>query len=131
MNFINNISKTFLYTRLFYYTLIFFTYILFDRFDSSNLLIDVKPEKGVNRLLAHFLKNFYSYDAVHFISVAKNGYTNDKSFAFFPFFPTILAFSSKLFQSIFGFKNEEYAYILTGLIINNILCLTNGILLQK
>jgi len=40
--------------------------------------------------VAHSLTKLHSFDAEHFLHVAKSGYTHEKNHAFFPLFPMVI-----------------------------------------
>ena len=89
--------KMFLYTRLFFILLIILTYStnLVSKYDLSTdlLLISETNNKNINlfeKIIYKFFSYFSSYDAVHFILIAKQDYFNDNIFAFFPLFPWLI-----------------------------------------
>ena len=89
--------KIFLYTRLFFISIIILAYStnLVSKYDlSSDLLLISQKNKDNNnffeKIIYKFLSYFSSYDAIHFILIAKQDYFNDNIFAFFPLFPWLM-----------------------------------------
>ena len=61
------------------------------------------------------------YDAKFFLHIAKHGYDEERTLAFFPLFPLILKFGSEIFEPVFRtLLNETNSMILTGLLFNGI-----------
>ena len=138
MKMIKTCLKYFLYTRLFYISLILFTYsFLLSKYDLSTDLLSLNEtlnsstQNFLEKILIKFLSYFSSYDAIHFIIIAKKQYINDNIFAFFPLFPTLISGMSKLFSLIFSINNEFIVYMLSGFLLSNLLCFLNCILLYS
>jgi Gpi18-like mannosyltransferase len=139
--------SSFLLTRTFYITIIILSYtFLVDKYELSSELItpnfkEIPNTTYFERIIYSFLKHFYSYDSVHFIHIAKNNYTTDFNYAFFPLFPLAISYFNsclKILLNIFPFfrisnnENLENLYLLlSGFILSNILCLINTIMLYK
>ena len=128
--------KIFLYTRLFFILLIILAYStnLVSKYDLSSdlLLISLKNKDNINfieKIIYKFLSYFSSYDAIHFILIAKQDYFNDNIFAFFPLFPWLMRGFARTFELIFSFKSEFMPFILSGFIISNVFCLGNCLLM--
>ena len=128
--------KMFLYTRLFFILLIILTYStnLVSKYDLSTelLLISETNNKNINffeKIIYKFFSYFSSYDAIHFILIAKKDYFNDNIFAFFPLFPWLIRGLARTFELIFTFKSEFMPYIISGFIISNTFCLGNCLLM--
>ena len=128
--------KIFLYTRLFFIALIILAYStnLVSKYDLSSdlLLISLKNKDNINfieKIIYKFLSYFSSYDAIHFILIAKQDYFNDNIFAFFPLFPWLIRGFARTFELFFSFKSEFIHYILSGFIISNVFCLGNCLLI--
>ena len=81
------------------------------------------------KILSKFLSYFSSYDAIHFITIAKNNYINDNIFAFFPLFPWLVRGLALFLSIIIPFKNPYNPYMLSGFITSNTFCLANCLLL--
>jgi Gpi18-like mannosyltransferase len=138
---------SFFLTRTFYITIIIFSYsFLVDKYELSSELItqnskDFSNSTNFEKIIIYFLKHFYSYDSVHFIHLARNNYTTDFNYAFFPLFPIAITYFNyclKILLNIFPFfrisnnENLENIYLLlSGFILSNILCLLNTIILYK
>lgn len=75
------------------------------RFPYSDVLLI--PSK-----LPFWIWSFANFDGVHYLTIAKNGYSAQFTQVFFPFYPFIIGFISK----IFPFLNE----IVVGLCISSI-----------
>ena len=129
--------KLFLYTRLFYITLIVIVYSsnLVKKYDLSTDLLTISEYYPNNtpgfleRIVSQFLSYFSSYDAIHFIIIAQKSYLNDNLFAFFPLFPWLIRGLGQFLSLIFPFKNEFIPYILSGFITSNTFCFGNCLLL--
>lgn len=87
----------------------------------------------VENILLRYLKHFNAYDTIHFMHIAKNGYSNEKNFVFFPVFPKLIEYSQKILMLnyLLNFKYEITSYLLLGFIISNIICLLNCFLLAR
>ena len=115
-----------------YMNLIYRTGFISKRDYSQELMTETNYE-GINfieKILLKLLTYFSCYDAIHFNYIASKGYTNDRLFAFFPFFPYLTRFISNIFSFI-SFKNFYTPYILSGFLFSNFLCLLNSFLLKK
>ena len=128
--------KMFLFTRIFFILLIILTYStnLISKYDLSSdlLLISEKNNPRMNhveRIIYKFFSYFCSYDAIHFILIAKLNYFNDNIFAFFPLFPWLIRGLARVFELLIPFKSEFTPFIISGFIISNILCLGNCLLM--
>lgn len=126
-------TASFIITRIFYIAviLIVFNTGITVKYDLSPeiILIDDNNiplfEKKIQRLLVHFS----SYDAIMFYHIAKNYYTNDSNFAFFPLFPTLLKHLSKLTKVFFS--SETTSLLFSGYLLSNLFCYINSILLYS
>ena len=129
--------KFFLYTRIFYISLVIIIYSLniVKKYDLSTDLLTISefyPDHVPNifeKSLAKFLSYFSSYDAIHFIIIAKTNYINDNIFAFFPLFPWLIRGLGQFLSLILPFKNEFIPYMLSGFITSNVFCFANCLLL--
>ena len=132
-HFIKICLKLFLYTRLFYISLIviIYSFKIVKKYDlSSDLLaLGQSNQNFLEKILSKFLSYFSSYDAIHFISIAKNNYINDNIFAFFPLFPWLVRGLALFLSIIIPFKNPYNPYMLSGFITSNTFCLANCLLL--
>lgn len=127
---------SFIFTRVFYISLIVCAYSFFlGRYEQSNELIQIDSHNNsaVEKLLLSFFKHFYSYDSVHFIQIAKNSYTSDNNYAFFPLFPGMIRYLAQILELIFSGKvvNIDTYYLLSGFVISNLLCFCNCILFYR
>ena len=115
-----------------YMNLIYRTGFVLKRDYSQELITETDIDKinFFEKVLLKFLTYFTSYDAIHFNYISYKGYTNDRIFAFFPFFPYLSRIFSYIFK-IFSFKNQFTPYILTGFLFSNLLCLYNSYLLKN
>lgn len=52
----------------------------------------------MNSGLPHFIWSFANFDGVHYLIIAKDGYSNQFTQVFFPFFPLIINFIGKIFS---------------------------------
>lgn len=129
--------KLFLYTRLFYISLVIIIYStnLVKKYDLSTDLLTISENNlsstpnFLEKALSKFLSYFSSYDAIHFIIISKKNYINDNIFAFFPLFPWLLRGLGQFLSIIFPFKDEFNPYMLSGFITSNIFCFANCLLL--
>lgn len=131
--------KSFLISRICYisFILLVFRYKFVTKYDlSSDIVASIETnnenkhisimEKQILSLLSHFS----SYDAVMFVHISKEKYTNDSIFAFFPLFPYLMNGLSKVF-SVLGFGNPYTPYLISGFLLSNFLCLINTILIAS
>jgi hypothetical protein len=130
--------KIFIFTRLIYLFIIFYSNLIAENYDLSNRLVSENfEEKGyIETFITKFISYFYTYDSVHFTHIAKKWYTNDKNFAFFPLYPIMVnyvAIGLSFILSLFGLKYTEmtFLYVLAGFLISNALCFANTVLLEK
>ncbi len=76
-------------------------------------LLPLNPNAGLGAIAPgknfDYLLSLAQWDGGHFLNIAKNGYVNSQSFAFFPLYPFLIFLLSKII------KNE----VLSGLIISN------------
>jgi len=129
--------KLFLYTRLFYISLIVAIYSLslVQKYDLSTDLLtisELNPDKSTNileKIFSKFLSYFSSYDAIHFIIIAKKDYINDNIFAFFPLFPWLVRGLAQFLSIILPFNDEFIPYMLSGFLTSNLFCFANCLLL--
>ena len=129
--------KLFLYTRLFYISLIIavYSFSLVQKYDLSTDLLTISelhPNKSANifeKIFSKFLSYFSSYDAIHFIIIAKKDYINDNIFAFFPLFPWLIRGLAQFLSIILPFNDEFIPYMLSGFLTSNLLCFANCLLL--
>ena len=129
--------KLFLYTRLFYISLVTIIYAsnLVKKYDLSTDLLTISENNLVSnpnfleKILSKFLSYFSSYDAIHFIIIAKKNYVNDNIFAFFPLFPWLVRGLAQFLSIILPFKDEFNPYMLSGFITSNSFCFANCLLL--
>ena len=129
--------KFFILTRLFFISLIIITYNmnLVSKYDLSTDLLSIGESNDKNiitfieKIISKFLSHFSSYDATHFVLIAKQDYFNDNMFAFFPLFPWLIRGLARLFELILPFKNEYIPFMLSGFILSNIICFGNCLLL--
>ena len=92
-------------------------------YEYTNLWFYTKPYIPVN---SFFLYPWANFDGVHYLDIAGNGYgTNGR---FFPLYPILIRFYSKLFGASAAFGT---VYFFTGLLISNILFLASLFLLFK
>ena len=127
--------KMFFFTRIFFISIILLLYgtNIISKYDlSSDILSTLTPipnsQNFFEKILSKFLSYFSSYDAIHFILIAKHDYFNDNIFAFFPLFPWLIRGFARLFELI-PFKNEYMPFLISGFIISNIICLGNCLLI--
>ena len=128
--------KFFIGTRLFFISLILITYNmnLVSKYDLSTDLLSLGENKNKNinfiqNIISKFLSYYSSYDAIHFILIAKYNYFNDNMFAFFPLFPWLIRGFARVFELILPFKNEFIPLMMSGFIISNIFSFANCFLL--
>lgn len=143
--------KAFIISRSFY---ILFTicvnWLFLNRYDESNDLL-LPSTEGLHSgsslsitesFLNSILRNFISYDGGLFLQIAMRGYSNVKSFCFFPVFPFLIHFMSfglititnivnNLIPAFLRINNNVTIYALSGFLITNILCFINTILLHS
>ena len=131
--FIKIIIKLFLCTRLFYISLIVIVYSfkIVKKYDLSSDLLGLGQgnQNFLEKIISKFLSFFSSYDAIHFIIIAKNNYINDNIFAFFPLFPWLVRGLAVFLSLILPFKNPYIPYMLSGFITSNTFCFANCLLL--
>ena len=126
--------SSFLITRIFYITfiMIIYNFSIVEKYDLSPDIITEKNEEMnfLEKKLLHFLSFFSSYDATHFLIIAKYSYINDNIYAFFPLFPTLINGFKSFISPFFNFTiNEMTVYLISGFLFTNIFCLINSILL--
>ena len=128
--------KLFLYTRIFFIALTILVYStnLVSKYDLSTDLLSIseisnEPMTSIEKSISKILSYFSSYDAIHFILIAKNNYFNDNIFAFFPLFPWLIRGLARIFELILPFENEFIPYMLSGFILSNLFCLANCLLI--
>ena len=73
--------------------------------------------------LPRWLWSWANFDGVHYLTIAKSGYMAQFTQAFFPLFPLVINFISKLF-------NDPWM-IISGLVVTNVLFLTAIIMFKK
>ena len=140
------IIKNFIFTRTIFISLVLFLYnSILKRYDDSNSLLTViilfncQPRQNSSIFeyyLSLFLQNFYSYDSVHFVHIAENGYTTIKNFAFLPIWPYLIRYTAYMIKPminlfIFPFTNDKLYFILSGFLLSNLICLFNGSLIYS
>ena len=145
-------TKLFIYTRLFYITCIALIYntTFIKKYDLSPEII-TSPYLDSNsnnnntntssfavsfseKTVLNFLSHFSSYDAIQFIHVAKDSYTADSNFAFFPFFPLLINKLStilKLLITPLHFQYDVTFLLISGFLISNTFCYVNAVLLYS
>ena len=128
--------KMFLYTRLFFIFIIIISYSsnLVSKYDLSTDLLSIseineKSPNFIEKIISKFLSYFSSYDAIHYILIAKNDYFNDNIFAFFPLFPWLIRGLARMFELLFPFTSEFIPFMISGFIMSNFFCLINAILI--
>ncbi len=126
--------SSFLITRIFYITfiMIIYNFSIVEKYDLSPDIITEKNEEMnfLEKKLLNFLSFFSSYDATHFLIIAKYSYINDNIYAFFPLFPTLINGFKSFISPFFKFTiNEMTVYLISGFLFTNIFCLINSILL--
>jgi len=149
----------FIYTRLFYIIVIIFSIneYFIQEYDKSNYLLknldgkarnttnkDIYYDEITSKKIIYFeeenmieknilklMKFFNSYDTMHFLHISKNGYTNEKNFVFFPFFPKILEIFTRIFRTFIYFKNDMTYHLLIGFIVSNSICLLNSLIFLR
>jgi hypothetical protein len=139
---------SFFITRIIYIGFIYGVYYIFNireydlsnghLFDNKEIEISLISQNCLEYKFLEFMKLFYNYDSVYFINIAKNGYINDKSFAFFPTFPILIRYLSYMLDiclqflpNFFHFTNSLTIYFICGLFISNLFCIINTLLLCK
>ena len=129
--------KLFLYTRLFYISLviIIYSFNIVKKYDLSTDLLTIS-EKNPNfnpnffeKIISRFFSYFSSYDAIHFIIIAKKNYINDNIFAFFPLFPWLIRGLGQALLLILPFNDEFIPYMISGFITSNTFCFANSLLI--
>ena len=87
---INFCLKSFFITRIIYisFILIIYNFSLVEKYDLSTEIITERNENMglLEKILLKFLSYFSSYDAIHFLTIARYSYINDSIYAFFLFF---------------------------------------------
>ena len=125
--------KLFLYTRLFYISLVVITYSfnIVKKYDLSTDLLTLAEtnQNSLEKIISKFLSYFSSYDAIHFIIIAKKNYINDNIFAFFPLFPWLVRGLAQFLSIILPFKNPFNPNMLSGFLTSNAFCFANCLLL--
>lgn len=71
--------------------------------------------------IQQFIDSFAKWDGTYFLEIAKNGYSNKNYFAFFPAYPLLLGFFSKV----------SHQNVITMGILINIGCLMGSLILLK
>ena len=82
----------------------------YDPYNNSTELLFEKKQKLLTRLLMPFVR----WDAVYYVMIARDGYTHEKMHAFYPFFPLLSSFFSK----IFPFSEKIMNIALAGIVIS-------------
>jgi Gpi18-like mannosyltransferase len=123
----------FIITRIFYFSLILTVFLLVGKNELGSELID----ESEGYFLFNFLKHFYNYDSIHFIHIAKNGYTSDYNYAFFPLFPILIRYLRFFMLPLTGFNwhdwlgGSTYFYLLSGFLLSNFFCFLNTLVLFR
>ena len=145
-------TKLFIYTRLFYITSIALIYntnfikkydlspeiITSPYMDTNNntntTITNLFSNSSSEKTVLNFLSHFSSYDAIQFIHIAKDSYTADSNFAFFPFLPLLINKLSSILKLLIKplhFKYEITFLLISGFILSNAFCYINAILLYS
>ena len=135
--FIKICLQLFIYTRIFYISVIVVVYSfkLVQKYDLSSdilTLSELRPGRTQNffeKIISQFLSYFSSYDATHFIIIAKKDYINDNIFAFFPLFPWLIRGLAQFLSLILPFNDEFIPYMLSGFITSNLFGFANCLLI--
>lgn len=80
-----------------------------------------------------WLKAFTKWDSAHFLTIAKDGYTHDKSTAFMPFFPLCIRMGKTLLEFLViptTYCKDDDLYILSALIINSLAFAMTSVILK-
>ncbi|KAI6183299.1 GPI mannosyltransferase 2 [Aphelenchoides bicaudatus] len=96
----------------------------FKGFEPTN---STKVDTTVQSLIGGFAR----WDARHFLHIAEFDYTWESTLAFFPFFPMLLRVTGSTLQWSIGSISLFNAMIVSGVVINNVLFVVNGLLLFK
>lgn len=93
-------------------------YGLYPYVGSTELLLS-DPQDAFDKFLREVLAPFARWDAVYFVSIAKDGYQFEQQHAFFPLLPLLLRLGGQLFQT-FGISLLT-GYVITGVLLVNLL----------
>ena len=104
-------------TRLIYYLWMIISSHILPSYDLQTLLL------GEN--VSPYLSPFASWDGVHFLSIAKDGYIHEHQHCFFPLYPYVI----KLF-SFFDLSNINL-YIINGVILSFVSCMIGLIVIYQ
>ena len=107
--------------------------MIFEDHDTSTEIylkqIGVEEKFGYNSLLYGLFRTFFRYDAFFFLRHAYSGYTIEKNYAFFPFYPLILRNLTKFIVGEEGMS--ELALLSCSLVFNFIMGIISVITFYK
>jgi phosphatidylinositol glycan class V len=82
----------------------------YEPYNNSTGLLFVNSQKLITRLLTPFVR----WDAMYYVLIARDGYTHEKMHAFFPLFPFLSSFLSR----IFIFSEKTTSIVLAGIVVS-------------
>lgn len=97
----------------------------------SKKIIEFEQLFYIERMFLRIMKNFNSYDTIHFLHNSRLGYTNEKNYVFFPLLSIFIETVENIIKKISLFSNQLTLFLLVGLVITNIICFINGILFTR
>ena len=79
-----------------------------------------------------FLQSFTAWDASHYLSIARYGYTSDQSYVFLPVFPfTMSLVRFVLHPFLSTFLSSEEMLVVSGLLLSNFAFVLSGLVLKR
>jgi Gpi18-like mannosyltransferase len=106
-------------TRLAFFILIVLSDIIIPDHNATDVLsLNYVPTSEMRRL---FLRPFIKWDSAHFIAIAEKSYYSEQSFAFFPFYPSLIGYLGRVLGIIFPLDwNLTEQVIVAGIIVSNV-----------
>ena len=81
----------------------------------------------ISSLFYAFYSSFNKWDSAHFLSIVRDGYSSEQSFAFFPLYPLLVRFFTPII--FFNSFSSSASSILTAVILSNIAFLLSALVL--
>jgi phosphatidylinositol glycan class V len=113
-----------IFTRTIIFTIAILTQFIAIDYDVSTLLEANSCTGKLDLAIQRITKPFVRWDAVYFLDIARNGYSSEQQFAFFPGYPILIRVCAKLLAfmgELLSLKLCESLYFtISGLIISNV-----------
>lgn len=102
-------------------------YLLWDHVASGVMIFDFQSSSKMLKLI---FGTFVKWDAAHFLTIAREGYSTDMSFAFYPFYPQCIRILASILSYGISLKLDEL-YIVAAMIISTSSFFANVLILRK